>query len=122
MTRVFTSRTIPCKPLSGRWKLEHECFAILSCPKMYAASVPAPLARFVGSKQKDERLGNLARKGITIGEDIRRRRMESELYGKFTEFYIYIYIYIKMYFRASRLTIILNNLINEYMFMIIIFN
>lgn len=88
----------PLQPLSGRWKLEYECFAILSCPKMYAASVPAPLARFVGSKQK-ERFGNLASKGATIGEGIGRINCMQNLWN-------FTFICIKIYSRVSRLTII----------------
>lgn len=67
MTRVFTSRTIPCNPSLVAGNSSTSVSPFYRAPKMYAASVPAPLAR-LGGKQKYERFGNLANKGAPIGE------------------------------------------------------
>lgn len=63
---------------------------------MYAASVPAPLARFVGSKQKYERLRNLASKGVTIGDTIEgeRERENTDCTQNLQNLSTFIYIYI----------------------------
>lgn len=48
--------------LSGYWKLEHECSAILSVPQSLRQGVcskcSSPFTQFVGSKQKNQRCWN----------------------------------------------------------------
>lgn len=60
---------------------------------MYAASVPAPLVRFVGSKHKYERFGNLASKGVTIGGAIGGKGGRMRIVRKIYEIFLHLYIY-----------------------------
>jgi len=53
------------QPLPHRWKLEHECFTILSRPKC-TRQVFQSLARFVSRKQRYEGFEYLASKGVAI--------------------------------------------------------